>query len=134
MERFTYEKDAAEPMERVETRLAEELKARGFGVLSTIRVHEILHEKLGARIDPLVLFDVCSPRHALEALRITRGVATLLPCKVALSEEAGQTRLILQRPALLLAELLPHPELRRLGDEVERLLTAAVDAAAAPAR
>jgi len=99
-------------------------------VLSTIRVHEILREKLGSRVAPVILLDVCSPRHALAALSASREVATLLPCKIAVSEEGGRTQIALQRPTVVLGAFLPLPALQELGDQVEGELRAAVDASA----
>ena len=108
------------------------LKPRGFGVLATIKVHEILEQKLGTRMDPLVILDVCSPTHAREAINISRDVALLLPCKVVISQEGGKTRVALQRPTVALGTLLPLPRLDPLGQEVEKLLREAVDATVGP--
>jgi uncharacterized protein (DUF302 family) len=114
--------------EAVET-LGTELKQRGFGVLATLRVHEILAEKIGERIDPLVILDVCSPRHAHRSLSVSRQASLLLPCKIVVSKEGTGTLVALQRPTTALRALLPLPGLAGLGSEVEGLLREAVDAA-----
>ncbi len=113
-------------------RLGPELKQRGFGTLATLRVHDILKEKIGAEVDPLVILDVCSPREAYRALTIDRGAALLLPCKVIVSREKGATQVTLLRPSVAVQRLLPTPELERLGEDVERSLRDAIEAATTP--
>jgi uncharacterized protein (DUF302 family) len=130
MESATYERYSTHTVESTLGRLEAELKRRGFGILSTIRLHDILLEKVEAVIEPIVLLDVCSPRHALAALTETREVALLLPCKLEVSSEGGRTRIALQRPTKLIGAFLPRPKLERMGTEIEDQLKEAVDAAA----
>lgn len=130
MESSTYERFSTEGVEEAVARLGAELKRRGFGILSTVRVHDILLEKTEAVIEPIVLLDVCSPRHALAALSVSREVAILLPCKLEVSSEQGRTRITLQRPTSLIGAFLPQPKLERMGAEIEQSLKEAVDASA----
>lgn len=128
-----YTREFAGTVDEAIERIRAELGTRGFGVLASLPVHAILKEKTGATIDPVVILEVCSPRHAERALRTTRDAALLLPCKVVVHTEGGRTRVSLQRPATALAALLPVPELQPLGREVEDLLVAAIDAVASGA-
>lgn len=128
MAELAYSRTVPAGVEEVLERLGVELKRRGFGILATLRLHETLHEKLGATIEPLILLDVCSPNHAKQALAITRDAALLLPCKVVLSAEAHATPVSLQRPEASIRTLLPDPRLLELGLEVEAPLRAAIDA------
>ncbi len=127
---LSYVRVATGTVEEATARLENELRARGFGVLAHLAVHQILKEKINAVIPPVVILEVCSPRHAHVALETSREAALLLPCKITVSEEKGRTQIALQRPTTVLATLLPVPELRPLGEEVETLLRAAVDASA----
>ncbi len=122
-------RETAGDVDAAVARVSAELAARGFGVLATLRVHEILREKTGTEIAPVVILDVCSPRHALAALQRRRDAALLLPCKIVVSREGRVTRITLQRPTVALARLLPAPELGDVGAETERILTEAVVAA-----
>ncbi|NNN16963.1 MAG: DUF302 domain-containing protein [Thermoplasmata archaeon] len=130
MESPTYDRISRQGVEETVTRLGAELKRRGFGVLSTIRIHDILLEKTETVVEPIVLLDVCSPRHALAALGVSRDVAILLPCKLEVSSEEGRTRITLQRPTRLIGAFLPEPKLERMGSEIEQSLKEAVDACA----
>ncbi len=130
---LAYERKAAGGVDEAVARVTAALKSRGFGVLANLRIHEILAEKTGAKIDPLVILEVCSPPHAERALAVDRKSALLLPCKVVVSHEHGATRIALQRPSTLLGSFLPEPGLTALGAEVERTLQQAVDEAAGSA-
>ncbi|MHB1435678.1 MAG: DUF302 domain-containing protein [Thermoplasmata archaeon] len=114
-------------------KLTRALQARGFGILATLRVHEILKEKTGTEIPPLIILDVCAPRFALRALTVDRGSALVLPCKIVLAREQGRLTVVLQRPTVVLDRLYPEPALRELGTEVEQELVAAIEAATGPA-
>ncbi len=112
-------------------RLTQALQARGFGILATLRVHEILKDKTGTDIPPLIILDVCAPRFALRALTVDRGSALVLPCKIVVGREQGLLRVTLQRPTVVIDRLYPAPALEALGREVEQELVAAIEAATA---
>lgn len=126
---LAYVRETAETVERAVETVTAELKRRGFGVLATLPVHAILKEKIDATIEPMVILEVCSPRHAERALSASRDAGLLLPCKVVVSREEGRTRVTVARPKVLLGAFLPIPSLQPLGDEVDGLVCAAVDAA-----
>jgi len=129
LEELAYRRPFSGTVEEAVDRLTGELRSRGFGVLGTIPVHQLLKEKLGREVDPLVILDVCSPAHAHRALTASRDVALLLPCKLVVSREGGETRIALQRPTVALRAFFTQPELEQLGAEVEQALADAVDAA-----
>ena len=127
---LSYDKFTDRSLEEVLSRLEAALKERGFGILANLPVHKILKEKIGAEIPPLLILEVCSPKHAHHALSVDRDVALMLPCKIVLSSEKGRTRIALQRPTTVLGKLFPREDLNSLGTEVETALRAAVDASA----
>ncbi|MHB8352028.1 MAG: DUF302 domain-containing protein, partial [Thermoplasmata archaeon] len=116
--------ETPEPPAVVIDRLTLSLRSHGYGVLATLPIHEILQEKLGERIDPLILLEVCAPRHALRALATTRSAALLLPCKIVVSRQGPTTSVALLRPTIALGRLLPIASLEELGREVEAELAA----------
>lgn len=128
MNEMSYEVGFAGTVDEAVPMLEKELRARGFGVLANLRVHDILREKIGSTIEPVVLLDVCSPRHAERALAASRDSALLLPCKVVVSREQGRTRIALLRPTKAIATMLPEPSLVPLAEEVESLIGQAIDA------
>ena len=129
MPELAYVRETTEPVDRAVESVSAELKKRGFGVLASLPVHAILKERIGVAIEPMVILEVCSPRHAERALAESRDAGLLLPCKVVVSREGGRTRMTVARPKVLLGAFLPIPSLQPLGVEVDDLLRAAVDAA-----
>ena len=134
MTELAYERRIPDDEPTAVARLTAALQDRGFGVLATIRVHEILREKLGVAAPPATILEVCSPRHAHAAFAAHPDAALLLPCKIVVFGGPDGSRIALLRPGTLLARLLPDPALERVGAEVEGELRQALDAVAgAPA-
>lgn len=127
---MAYVRTTPRSVEEAIARLGKELEARGYGILATLHVSRTIREKTGAEIAPMVILDVCSPKHARRALEVSREVGLLLPCKIVVSVEGGGTRIALQRPTVVMGQWKSLPELEPLGREVEEALRSAVDAAA----
>ncbi len=126
MKDYTFVRASKGTPDEALARLEVALKAKGFGILATLKVHDILREKIGAKLDPVLILDVCSPKDALQALTITREAALLLPCKIVISTEGGQTQISLLRPHALVHTLFPDPALERLSSDVEHTLQGVV--------
>jgi len=68
-------------------RVTETLKNEGFGIISTIPIHEKLKEKLGVNFKKYVVLGACNPGFAYEALQIEDKIGVLLPCNVIVQEQ-----------------------------------------------
>jgi uncharacterized protein (DUF302 family) len=64
------------------------LKAKGFGVLTTIDVAATLKAKIGVDMQPYVILGACNPKYAYEALQQERKIGTMLPCNVIVQQNA----------------------------------------------
>jgi len=92
-----------------------------FGVLGSYNLRQKLNEK-GVPFDrECLVFEVCNPRQAQKVLEQNIAIATALPCRIAVYQEGGQTRLATIRPTALLG-LFPNPELLPVAEEVEQVL------------
>lgn len=69
-------------------RVTEALKAEGFGVISEIRMHEKLKEKLGVEFKKYVILGACNPGFAYNALKIEDKIGTMLPCNILVIEQS----------------------------------------------
>lgn len=85
-------------VEEVVSKLQENLKVKGYGILSTIDVQKILKEKNDQDIEPYLILDVCNPKHAGNAIGLHKDVGLVLPCKISVYSEKGMTRVSLLRP------------------------------------
>jgi uncharacterized protein (DUF302 family) len=64
------------------------LKDEGFGIISTISIHEKLNEKLGIDFKKYIVLGACNPEFAYEALQLEDKIGVLLPCNVIVQEQA----------------------------------------------
>ena len=64
----------------------ETLKKYGFGVLTEIRMHEKLKEKVGVDFQKYTILGACNPPFAYKALQAENKIGTMLPCNVIVQE------------------------------------------------
>jgi uncharacterized protein (DUF302 family) len=92
-----------------------------FGVLGTVNIRQKLNDK-GLSFDrECLIFEVCNPQQAKKVLDDNIAIATALPCRIAVYEEGGKTKIATIKPTALLG-LFPNPELAPVAQEVERTL------------
>jgi uncharacterized protein (DUF302 family) len=67
-------------------RVTEVLRSEGFGVISEIRMHEKLKEKLGVDFKKYTILGACNPGFAYNALQVEDKIGTMLPCNIVVQE------------------------------------------------
>ncbi|MEO9885027.1 MAG: DUF302 domain-containing protein [Balneola sp.] len=68
------------------TRVTEELKGKGFGVLTEIDIKETLKKKLDVGFKKYKILGACNPNFAHQALLAEDKIGTMLPCNVIVEE------------------------------------------------
>ncbi len=83
---YYFSKTTDASFEEVLTKVADELKKEGFGILTEIDVRETLKKKLDVNFQRYKILGACNPPFAYEALQAENKIGVLLPCNVIVQE------------------------------------------------
>ena len=111
----------AVPYSAAVERVAEALKAEGFGILTTIDVKSTLKEKLDVDYKPYVILGACNPELAHGALTADDNIGLLLPCNVVVTETETGSEVAIARPESVLA-MADSPDVTPIAKEAESRL------------
>ncbi len=114
-------------IDSAETRLAEELKKVGFGIMTRVSVKEKLAEKGIDFGREIVLLGVCKPDTAKKALDINDAIALMLPCSIVLYERGDRTEIAMARPTAI-SSFFDGDGLEEIAASVEYALKKAINA------
>ncbi|MCX7798024.1 MAG: DUF302 domain-containing protein [Melioribacter sp.] len=100
------------------TKVFEELKKEGFGVLTEIDVKETLKKKLDVDFRKYKIFGACNPPLAYKALSKEENIGVLLPCNVIVQEkEDGKVQVSTVNP-LEAMKTVGNKELEEVASDV----------------
>ena len=104
-------------------KLTETLKTNGWGVLTDIDLKATLKERAGVDVERYDILDVCNPKLAVEGLKASKEAGLVLPCKMVVYDEGGETFIGLYLPTKQLPEELRNMiVLQRIAEEAEASL------------
>jgi uncharacterized protein (DUF302 family) len=84
---YYFAKTTAYAFDEAITRVTEELKKEGFGVLTEIDVKETLKKKLNVDFRRYKILGACNPPFAHQALQAEEYIGAMLPCNVIVQEK-----------------------------------------------
>jgi uncharacterized protein (DUF302 family) len=88
---YYFSKTVNDDFDSTISKVTEELKKEGFGVLTEIDVKETFKKKLDVAFKKYRILGACNPQFAYEALKAEDKIGTMLPCNVIVQEhENGQ--------------------------------------------
>jgi uncharacterized protein (DUF302 family) len=102
--------------------VTEALKSEGFGVVSEIRMHEKLKEKLGVDFKKYTILGACNPAFAYKALKVEDKIGTMLPCNVIVQELSPGTIEVAIVDPIASMQAIENQELGLLAIEVQSKL------------
>ncbi|MBM4425537.1 MAG: DUF302 domain-containing protein [Chloroflexi bacterium] len=103
-------------------RVADALKAEGFGVLTEIDVKETLKKKLGVDFRPYKILGACNPPLAHRALEAVPEVGLLLPCNVTVSQADDNSIEVAIVDPMSMLGFVGRPELEPVAEEARARL------------
>ncbi len=116
--RYGFGKTVDLPFDAALAKVTQELANEGFGALTEIDVAATLKRKLGEDVPPHRILGACNPPLAAQALDAEPSLGLLMPCNVAVREDArGSVQVEFLDPKPLF-ELCGRPEVEPLATEV----------------
>lgn len=104
----------------------EALQKEGFGVLTEIKIHDKLKEKLGVDFHNYIILGACHPASAYEALQQEDKIGTMLPCNVIVQEIGENKMEIAAVNPIASMQAIENPGLASIADDVKSKLERAI--------
>jgi len=124
--KYYFNKSLGIPFDEAISRVTEELKKEGFGILTEIDVKETLKKKLDVDFRQYKILGACNPPFAYQALQKEDKIGTMLPCNVIVQEvEMGKVEVAAIDP-LASMQALQNPELQSVAEQVQARLRAVI--------
>ncbi len=108
------------------TKVTEELKKEGFGVLTEIDVKSTLKNKINVDFRNYRILGACNPSFAYRALQSEDKIGTMLPCNVIVQEyEKGQVEVSAVDPIASM-QAVENPKLEEIAQGVRKKLQSVI--------
>lgn len=124
---YHFTKTIAMPFDKAVGIVTEALKAKGFGVLTTIDVKAALKAKIDVDFRPYTILGACNPRYAHRALSVEDKIGTMLPCNVVLQEKETGTVEVSAIDPIASMQAIENPQLADVATEVRAMLKDVID-------
>lgn len=119
---YAFTKTLDMPFDQAIAHVTEALKAKGFGVLTTIDVKATMKAKLDKDLAPYTILGACNPGFAYKALQAEKLIGTMLPCNVIVREtEPGKSEVAAVDPIASM-QAIENPALAEIAGEVQGML------------
>lgn len=104
------------------SKVTEELKKEGFGILTEIDVKDTFKKKLDIDFKKYRILGACNPHFAYEALKAEEKIGTMLPCNVIVQEhEDGKVEVSAVDPVASMMAI-KNDSLRSIATEIREKL------------
>jgi uncharacterized protein (DUF302 family) len=124
---YYFSKIANVSFEEVLTKVADELKKEGFGILTEIDVRETLKKKLDVNFQKYKILGACNPPFAYEALQAENKIGVLLPCNVIVQElPDGKVEVAAIDPVQSM-QVVGNPRLKVVAEQVQAKLRTVIN-------
>jgi len=127
MTKYYFTKTLDLPFENAITRVTEELKKEGFGVLTEIDIQATLKKKLDVDFRPYRILGACNPPFAYKSLQAEPNIGLFLPCNVIVQDAGnGKTEVSAIDPLVAMSRV-DNPALEPVATEVQAKLQRVIE-------
>jgi uncharacterized protein (DUF302 family) len=119
--KYGFSKRTVLSFENAITKVTEELKKEGFGVLTTIDVQETMKKKLDVDFPKYVILGACNPPFAHKALQAEEELGLLLPCNLIVYEKEGKTNIAAFDP-MVMTKIVENSAILPIAQEMKARL------------
>ncbi|MEO8168849.1 MAG: DUF302 domain-containing protein [bacterium] len=119
---YYFSKTTDDSFEEVLTKVADELKKEGFGVLTEIDVRETLKKKLDVNFQRYKILGACNPSFAYEALQAENKIGVLLPCNVIVQELPDEKVEVAAIDPVQSMQAVGNPTLQVIAEQIQAKL------------
>lgn len=109
------------------SRVTDELKKEGFGVLTEIDVRETLKKRLNVDFRRYKILGACNPQFAYQALQAEDKIGTMLPCNVVVQETAEGAIEISAVDPVASMQAIDNPVLANTAEQVRAKLRKVIE-------
>jgi uncharacterized protein (DUF302 family) len=110
------------PFDQAVARVREELKKRGFGILTKIDGKETLKKKLDVDFRPYKILGACNPPFAYQALQAEDKIGLMLPCNVIVQQAPQGEIEVATIDPIASMQAIDNPKLAQVAAQVQQQL------------
>jgi uncharacterized protein (DUF302 family) len=124
---YVFKKKVSVGFDQAISRVTEELKKEGFGILTEIDVKATLKKKLDADFRNYRILGACNPPYAHKALLAEPWIGSMLPCNVIVQEfDNGDIEVGAVNPIASM-QAVDNPALGEVAGEIQAKLKKVID-------
>ena len=127
MTKYYFDKTVDLSFEDAITRVTEELKKEGFGVLTEIDVQATLKKKLDVEFRPYRILGACNPPFAYKALQAEHNIGLMLPCNVIVQDAGNGKSEVAAIDPLVAMSRVDNPALEPVATEIKAKLQRVIE-------
>ncbi len=125
---YVHKKKVDIPFEQAISRVTEELKKEGFGILTEIDVKATLKKKLDVDFRNYRILGACNPTYAHKALLAEPWIGSMLPCNVVVQEfDNGTVVEVAAVNPIDSMQAVDNPDLEEIAQVIQAKLHKVID-------
>ncbi len=123
---YYFSKSTDASFEETLTKVTDELKNEGFGILTEIDVKDTLKKKLDVNFQKYKILGACNPPFAYKALQTENKIGMLLPCNVIVQELPDGNVEVAAIDPVQSMQVVENPALKIIADQIQAKLRSVI--------